>query len=131
VTARPCTSASRRPSRVWRRRPVAPATTGCGREPALVNDARLATAARRRLAAAGLPTAAFASCGSDDFATYAGQVPILMQFVGTAGPMLHHPRYLPGDDAVGLVAQVLLAGWLAAAELVLAGGPPSDVLGGT
>jgi amidohydrolase len=48
-----------------------------------------------------------------------------MLFVGveTAGrhprPALHHPQFLPGDDAVGLAARALMAGYLAAAERVL------------
>jgi amidohydrolase len=41
-----------------------------------------------------------------------------MLFVGTGGgpgaPMLHHPRYLPGDDHVRDVARALVAGWLGA-----------------
>ena len=47
-------------------------------EPALDNDPGLALAARRWLASAGQPAGSFASCGSDDFATYGRQVPILM-----------------------------------------------------
>ena len=90
-------------------------------EPALVNDPLLAAAAGRWLEAFEVPPASFASCGSDDFATYGPQVPILMQFVGTgegpAGPMLHDARYLPGDHVVGQVATALVAGWLAGAQL--------------
>ncbi|WP_073260956.1 M20 metallopeptidase family protein [Cryptosporangium aurantiacum] len=90
-------------------------------EPALVNDATLAAASREWLTSFGVPTASFASCGSDDFATYGAQVPILMHFVGTGegpgGPMLHDARYLPGDEVVGQVASALLAGYLAGASL--------------
>ncbi|MFG1925403.1 M20 family metallopeptidase [Cryptosporangium sp. NPDC048952] len=88
-------------------------------EPALVNDPALASEAGRWLTEFGVEKASFASCGSDDFATYGPQVPILMHFVGTgegpAGPMLHDARYLPGDHVVEDVATALLAGWLAAA----------------
>lgn len=95
-------------------------------EPALVNDARIAAAAARHLAAMEVPTAPFASCGSDDFATYGLQVPLLMLFVGTGaqdgGPMLHDARFLPGDHVVRETSLALLAGWLAAAEVVLGGG---------
>ena len=88
-------------------------------EPALVNDPALAAGAQGWLATFRVPSASFASCGSDDFATYGPQVPILMQFVGTgegpAGPMLHDARYLPGDQVVRDVATALLAGWLGAA----------------
>ncbi len=93
-------------------------------EPALVNDAGLATATQGWLTWLGTPLSSFASCGSDDFATYGGQLPILMTFVGTGGgadgPMLHDPRYLPPDDAVREVAVALLAGWLGGAQTVLA-----------
>lgn len=89
-------------------------------EPALVNDDAFAHAAEEWLAALGVPGATFASCGSDDFATYGGQLPILMLFVGTgegpAGPMLHDARYLPSDGVVREVAVTLLAGWLAGAQ---------------
>jgi amidohydrolase len=92
-------------------------------EPALVNDERLAAGARHWLSEFGLPTAPFASCGSDDFATYGPQVPILMQFVGTGhepgAPMLHDAGYLPGDHVVREVALALLAGWLSGAESLL------------
>lgn len=97
-------------------------------EPALVNDHVLAGATRAWLNEFDLPTASFASCGSDDFANYGAQLPVLMQFVGTgypidgftartnAGPMLHDPTFLPGDHVVREVATALLAGWLAAAS---------------
>lgn len=98
-------------------------------EPALVNDPRLAGTTRTWLEQFGFPAASFASCGSDDFATYGAQVPILMQFVGTGyptgdpvapttpGPMLHDPAFLPGDHVVREVALALLAGYLGAASL--------------
>jgi amidohydrolase len=86
----------------------------------LVNDAALADSARDWLVSFGLPLASFASCGSDDFATYGPQVPILMHFIGTGegpgGPVLHDAGYLPSDDVVERVAVALIAGWLAGAE---------------
>ena len=97
-------------------------------EPALHNDPATAAAAVEQLDALGLATAPFASCGSDDFATYGDVVPILMMFVGTGtgpgSPMLHDATFLPPDGTVREVALALLAGWLAAVathlpELVL------------
>jgi amidohydrolase len=89
-------------------------------EPALENDAGMAAAGGAWLAGCGLPTVPFASCGSDDFATYGTSLPILMLFVGTGtGPgsaMLHDPRFLPPDAAVRQVALALLAGWLAGVQ---------------
>ncbi len=97
-------------------------------EPALVNDAVLASSTRTWLSEFGVPSASFASCGSDDFATYGSQLPILMQFVGTgypagdpgvdphAGPMLHDPSFLPGDHVVREVATALLAGYLGSVQ---------------
>lgn len=95
-------------------------------EPVLVNDEALAAAAARHLAAAGVPVAPpMRSTGADDFAFYAQRVPALMMFAGvrTAGagdiePTLHSAGFLPPDEAVGLVARSLLAGYLAALELV-------------
>jgi len=85
-------------------------------EPPLVNDPVAAERARAVLGRLGVPTAPFASCGSDDFSTYGLVIPTLMLFVGTgegtAGPMLHDPRYLPGDERVRDVARASLAGWL-------------------
>jgi amidohydrolase len=85
-------------------------------EPPLVNDPAAAEQARAVLGRLGIPTAPFASCGSDDFATYGHVLRTLMLFVGTgegtAGPMLHDPRYLPGDDRIRDVARAALAGWL-------------------
>jgi amidohydrolase len=89
-------------------------------EPPLRNDPATASAAARWLSALGTPTAPFASCGSDDFATYGEVLPILMMFVGTgtglASPMLHDPHFLPPDSSVPEVALALMAGWLAAVE---------------
>jgi amidohydrolase len=89
-------------------------------DPPLHNDPATAAAAVRWLTALGLPTAAFASCGSDDFATYGKVLPILMMFVGTGtgagSPMLHDAQFLPPDGTVREVALGLLAGWLAGVE---------------
>jgi amidohydrolase len=91
-------------------------------EPALVNDEELAVYAREWLNASDVPTGSFSSCGADDFAWYAAEVPILMIFVGarTPGPfdrepVLHDSRYLPPDETIELVAKALIAGYLAAA----------------
>lgn len=89
-------------------------------EPPLSNDAGLALGTQHWLGEFGVPRSSFASCGSDDFANFGVQVPILMQFVGTgegtAGPMLHDSRYLPPDHTVRDVALALLAGYLGGAE---------------
>jgi metal-dependent amidase/aminoacylase/carboxypeptidase family protein len=51
------------------------------------------------------------SCGSDDFGFYGRVAPTLMLFVGlegspgTSNVPLHHPRFLPSDEAVGAVAR--------------------------
>lgn len=95
-------------------------------EPVLVNDPSLALGADDWLAQLGIDGAEpMRSLGADDFSYFSEAVPSLMMFVGveTAGqepqPPLHHPRFLPGDEAVGAVARALLAGYLAAAERVL------------
>ena len=95
-------------------------------EPVLVNDPALALGADDWLARLGVDGAeTMRSLGADDFSYFSDAVPSLMMFVGveTAGqqpqPALHHPRFLPGDEAVGAVARALLAGYLAAAERVL------------
>lgn len=89
-------------------------------EPALDNDAELSAAATAWLAECGLPTAPFASCGSDDFATYGADLPILMLFVGTGtgpgSPMLHDATFLPPDTTVRDAALALLSGYLAGVE---------------
>ncbi|MBB4685084.1 M20 metallopeptidase family protein [Amycolatopsis jiangsuensis] len=91
-------------------------------EPVLVNDPALATAAQSWLLRGGADLDVdFRSFGADDFAHYCGGgTRGLMLFVGlgdTAGARsLHDELFLPGDDAVGLVADALLAGYLAAAS---------------
>ncbi|HSR82796.1 MAG TPA: amidohydrolase [Streptosporangiaceae bacterium] len=85
-------------------------------EPMLVNDPRLTAACQSLLRAAGQQVdAEFRSCGADDFSYYSAVVPTLMLFVGSGTTeSLHHPRFLPGDDAIGQVATAMLAGYLAA-----------------
>jgi amidohydrolase len=90
-------------------------------EPALVNSETLAVATWPALREAGFGIdASFRSCGADDFSFYTPVAPILMLFVGSGGGFtLHHPKFLPPDEAVGQVASVMLAGYLAALSLLL------------
>jgi amidohydrolase len=92
-------------------------------EPALENDAAIVAAARPLLAAAGLPAAPeWRSAGCDDFAFFAELAPLAMAFVGLDGAPeftrrpLHHPELLIPDVAVGAVARVQAALYLAAAR---------------
>ncbi|MGO8887850.1 MAG: M20 metallopeptidase family protein [Streptosporangiaceae bacterium] len=89
-------------------------------EPALVNDKGLAEASWPWLAEGGFAVdTAFRSCGADDFSYYARSAPTLMLFVGTGGPLsLHHPQFLPPDDAVRQVAAAMLAGYLGALSVL-------------
>ncbi|GAA4723541.1 M20 metallopeptidase family protein [Phytohabitans rumicis] len=90
-------------------------------EPVLHNDPGLAAATSVLLAAAGYEVVdSLRSCGADDFAYYAARYPSLMLFVGLGdgrGPALHHPAFLPDDGAVDRVAEVMLAGYLAATRI--------------
>jgi amidohydrolase len=85
-------------------------------EPALDNDPALAAASWPWARRAGFEISdSFRSCGADDFSWYASSAPTLMLFVGTHDDItLHHPRFLPPDEAVGEVARAMLAGYLAA-----------------
>ena len=90
-------------------------------EPATVNDSALAEAARPLLSEAGFKlTPAMRSCGSDDFGFYGRVAPTLMVFVGLRdGPgveplPLHHPRFLPPNEAVRAVARAQAAAFAAA-----------------
>jgi amidohydrolase len=85
-------------------------------EPALRNDPTLAHRAAAALHAEGYDVVTdFRSFGADDFAHYSERLPALMMFVGVdGGAGLHDPRFLPPDDAVDTVAEVLLAGYVAA-----------------
>ena len=90
-------------------------------EPATVNDEVLAGVARTLLPEAGFELApAMRSCGSDDFGFYGKTSPTLMTFVGikdapgTPNVPLHHPRFLPPDEAVGAVARAQAMAFAAA-----------------
>lgn len=92
-------------------------------EPATVNDPTLANAARALLPSAGLALAPpLRSCGSDDFGFYGRLAPSLMAFVGLEGgpgasrAPLHHPRFLPPEEAVRAVARVQAVAYVAAAS---------------
>ena len=93
-------------------------------EPAMVNDPALAEAARSLLPEAGFELApAMRSCGSDDFGFYGRVSPTLMLFVGLKdGPdtpknvPLHHPRFLPPEEAVWAVARAQAVAFTAAAS---------------
>jgi amidohydrolase len=84
-------------------------------EPALVNDPQLTGTCVPLLREAGFRVdTEFRSCGADDFSYYSAVVPSVMLFVGSGTKVsLHHPRFLPADDAVGQVAAAMLAGYLA------------------
>lgn len=97
-------------------------------EPVLDNDPALAAAAAACLTQAGFQVVeSLRSCGSDDFAYYGTRYPSLMMFAGVeqlgppAAPGLHHPAFLPQEDAVGDVARAMLAGYVAACSVVLPG----------
>jgi amidohydrolase len=85
-------------------------------EPMLINDPRLTAACQPLLRAAGFAVETdFRSCGADDFSCYSAVVPTVMLFAGSGTLVsLHHPGFLPGDEAVGQVASAMLAGYLAA-----------------
>ena len=94
-------------------------------EPVLDNDPSLAEAAAVRLAQAGFQVVdSLRSCGSDDFAYYCARYPSLMMFAGVGqpgtpdAPGLHHPAFLPREEAVEDVARVMLAGYVAACSVV-------------
>lgn len=93
-------------------------------EPATVNEERLAEAARSLLPEAGFELApAMRSCGSDDFGFYGLLSPTLMLFVGlrdapgNPNVPLHHPRFLPPEEAVLAVARAQAVAFAAASSL--------------
>ncbi|GAA1678373.1 amidohydrolase [Nonomuraea maheshkhaliensis] len=102
-------------------------------EPILVNDRALAVRAGERLREQGWTVDdELRSCGADDFARYGEVAPSLMMFVGVdTAAGLHSPGFLPDDDAVGAVAEALLAGYLAASPPAVGGSPPgpADISG--
>jgi amidohydrolase len=92
-------------------------------EPALFNAPELAKEAQGFLGQLGFEAAPETrSFGADDFGYYCAFLPCLMLFVGTKGASagadkpLHHPGFLPPDEAVRAVARSLLAGYLGAAR---------------
>ncbi|HET6561982.1 MAG TPA: M20 family metallopeptidase [Marmoricola sp.] len=93
--------------------------------PVLANDVHVATAAEHWIERAGMePAPPLRSCGADDFSFYCPLFPSLMVFVGVGpggpdAPGLHHPRFLPPDDAVEDVARVMLASYLGACGTVV------------
>lgn len=97
-------------------------------DPVLANDARLARLTEPLLNGYGMLPAyePFRSLGADDFSHYSRLAPSLMVFVGTGhGPThdgrheigLHHPEFLPDDEAVAQVAAAFAAGYVAGAHL--------------
>lgn len=94
-------------------------------EPALVNDAPLVDRAAPILQRFGSEVdGGYRSMGADDFAYYGERLPSIMMFVGTGGAELHTPAFAPGDEHVGQVARVLMAGYLAAVAQVSRGVAP-------
>jgi amidohydrolase len=92
-------------------------------EPALDNDPAITARARDLSAGAGLRIAPpWRSCGSDDFSFFSEIAPVAMGFVGLRGAPgfaqrpLHHPEFLPPDDAVGAVARAQAILYFAAAD---------------
>jgi amidohydrolase len=99
-------------------------------EPPLVNDAKLAAACAAIAPDAGFRLAPpWRSCGGDDFAHYGSLVPSMMAFVGLAGAPgfsphpLHHPAFLPPEEAVGAVARAQALCFVAAATAAYSGPP--------
>ena len=93
-------------------------------EPAIVNDPELVASARPLLASAGLEHAsALRSCGADDFGFFSASARLLLLFAGIRGAPgtahfpLHHPRFLPPNEAVAVVARTQAVA-LAAASFV-------------
>lgn len=90
-------------------------------EPVLDNDAALAGRVSAALRAGGWAERAVRSCGADDFAFYGTRYPSLMVFAGVGDadprlPGLHHPAFVPPDDAVGNVARIMLTAYASVAE---------------
>jgi amidohydrolase len=85
------------------------------------NDPVLSDVVTRGLEDAGfVPGAELRSCGADDFAFYGTHFPSLMVFAGTgdpAAPGLHHPEFLPPDEAVEQLARIMLTAYAAVAEM--------------
>lgn len=99
-------------------------------EPPLVNDSKLAAACAAIAPDAGFRLAPpWQSCGGDDFAHYGSLMPTMMAFVGLAGAPgfsphpLHHPAFLPPDEAVDAVARAQALCFVAAATAAYSAPP--------
>ena len=93
-------------------------------EPPLQNDAAIVRVGRELLRAAELALAPeWRSVGCDDFSFFSALAPLGMAFVGLRGAPgfaerpLHHPELLVPDGAVGAVARVQAALYVAAATV--------------
>jgi amidohydrolase len=91
--------------------------------PALVNDDALVRTTSGHLAACGFSLApTWRSCGADDFSFLGAVTRLGMAFVGIAGAPgfqtrpLHHPEFLPPDEAIRSVARAQAALYVGAAE---------------
>ena len=97
-------------------------------EPVLANDPELARATVPWLTRSGVTVDdGWRSFGADDFSHFCTDHRGLMLFLGVDGgpanaegrrPGLHAPAFLPGDEVVREVADALLAGYLAGAQLL-------------
>lgn len=92
-------------------------------EPPLTNDPDLAAAVARWVTRTARTGVDLRSCGADDFSYYGQVCPSAMVFYGVGdaaptSPGLHHPQFAPSDEDVAGVAECLLAGYLAGAELL-------------
>lgn len=92
-------------------------------EPILCNDSQISARARTTAPAAGFDVVGpWRSCGSDDFSFLGAIAPIAMAFAGLAGAPgftaqpLHHPKFLPPDDAVAVVARAQAVLYAAAVQ---------------
>jgi amidohydrolase len=92
-------------------------------EPVLYNDAQISARAQEIAPAAGFEVAGpWRSCGSDDFSFFGAVAPIAMAFAGLSGAPayvpkpLHHPEFLPPDEAVAMVARAQAVLYTAAAQ---------------
>lgn len=92
-------------------------------EPVLYNDPVMVERMDGWLVRGGLEvTEPMRSLGADDFSFFGEVVPAVMSFVGVTvqghpePPQLHHPEFLPTDEAVLDVAVALVAGYLAAVQ---------------
>lgn len=105
-------------------------------DPVLVNDRRLVHLTDPLIGHLGLALAhePFRSCGADDFSHYGELAPILMMFIGvqqdptvriapaaTSGVRheigLHHPDFVPAENAIRDLAVSLASGYVAGAQL--------------